>query len=65
MMKPDEICPMGGEHDTSRPILGIESNAALGFYRGDVVGYSCNKCHKTWDCDWIATYDKLDAQADQ
>lgn len=37
-------CPLGDDHDMS----------------GDMVfraGYSCIKCHKTWDRHWRPTYD--------
>jgi transposase-like protein len=38
-----EPCPMGGEHDTSGEMV-------------NQAGYSCNKCHKTWNRNWEPTY---------
>lgn len=69
--KPDwfkgEPCPVGGEHDTSRPIYGPLQRATLAqaldepYVVGarEIIGYSCNKCHKTWDKDWVATWDEM------
>lgn len=54
-------CPLPGPnddyHDTTLPIYGGQFRDLGGqLTNGPVIGYSCNKCHKTWDREWRPTY---------
>lgn len=62
-----EPCPMTyAGHDTTHPIYGpvyaqgpreTDRKHFAGVSQ-KIIGYSCNKCHKTWDKNWVATWDK-------